>query len=140
MVVQFLQKKLVFWPKFVVFVILYLPRSCLVLVACNKTNIPCLFLLNYLGWIIFDIKQNGMEYLLVITTIIAIIIILLLLLVLLLSSISLLLFFFFSHYLLLLLLLQSYYFCWGTTMKMKLFACFVLSLPFSLFIHIHIDR
>ena len=95
MVVQFLQKKLVFWPKFVVLVILYLPRSCLVLVACNKTNIPCLFLLNYLGWIIFDIKQNGMEYLLVITTIIAIIIILLLLLVLLLSSISLLLLFFF---------------------------------------------
>ena len=28
------------------FVSLYLPRSCLVLVAYNKTNIPCLFLFN----------------------------------------------------------------------------------------------
>ena len=27
-------------------------------------------------------------------------------------------------------LLHFYCFCWGTTMKIKLFACFVLSLPF----------
>ena len=45
-VVQFLREKLVFWPEFVAFVILYLPRSCLVLMAYSKTNIPCLFLFN----------------------------------------------------------------------------------------------
>ena len=61
------------------------------LVAYNKTNIPCLYLLdikiihprqyniqlrlvslniNYFGWIISDIKQKDMEYLLTIITII----------------------------------------------------------------------
>ena len=51
-----------------------LPRSCLMLVAYNRTNILCLFCLvsklftlsNIIfGWIISDIKQNGMEYLLI---------------------------------------------------------------------------
>ena len=67
------------------FVSIYLPTSCLALVACNKTNIPFLFCfisklftlsnydiqlrfvslnINYFGWIISDIKQKCMEYLL----------------------------------------------------------------------------
>ena len=47
-VVQFLQKKnnLCFDQNLLCFVSLYLPRSCLVLVAYNKTNIPRLFLFN----------------------------------------------------------------------------------------------
>ena len=69
------------------FVSLYLPRSCLMLAAYNKTNIPCPFCsisklftlgntilnsasrrwINYPGWIISDIKQNGMEYFLIIS-------------------------------------------------------------------------
>ena len=59
---------------FLYFINLYLPRSCFVLVVYNKTNIPCLFLFNIktihsqyyniLGWIVSDIKQRGMEYLL----------------------------------------------------------------------------
>ena len=72
------------------FVSRYLSVSCLVLVAYNKTNIRCLFCLisklftldniniqfrfaslniKCLGWLISDIKQNGMEYLLIINTI-----------------------------------------------------------------------
>ena len=67
------------------FVSIYLLTSCLALVACNKTNIPFLFCfisklfslsnygiqlrfvslnINYFGWIISDIKQKCMEYLL----------------------------------------------------------------------------
>ena len=70
---------------FLCFISIYLSKFCLVLVAYNKTNIPCLFLfnieiihprsykiqlcfvslnINTLGWIISDIKQKGMEYLL----------------------------------------------------------------------------
>ena len=80
--VQFLQKTLCFDRNLLCFVSLYLPRSCLLLVAYNKTNILCLFCLisklftlsniifnsaslNYLGWIISDSKQKGMEYLLI---------------------------------------------------------------------------
>ena len=69
------------------FVNLYLPRSCLVLVPYNKTNIPYLFLfnieiihprkyniqlhfaslnINYFVWIISDGKLKGMGYLLII--------------------------------------------------------------------------
>ena len=67
------------------FVSLYLSISCLMLVAYNKTNVPCLFCLilklftlsniifnsasrrniNYLGGIISDIKQKVMECLLI---------------------------------------------------------------------------
>ena len=74
-IIQFLQKKLCFAQNLLCFVGLYFPRSCLVLVAYNKTNIPCLFCLMsklctlgnviYLGWIISDIKQKDMEYLVV---------------------------------------------------------------------------
>ena len=66
----FAKKDLCFERHLMCFVSLYLPRSCLVLVACNKTNIPfhsCLIsklftlgniIFNYLGWIIFDIKKR----------------------------------------------------------------------------------
>ena len=81
-VVQVLRKDSFFDRNLLCFVSFYLPRSCLVLVAYNKRNILCLFCLisklftlgnitfnsAYLGWIIFDIKQNGMEYLLIIIT------------------------------------------------------------------------
>ena len=43
--VQFLQKTLCFDRNLLCFVSLYLPRSCLLLVAYNKTNIPYLFCL-----------------------------------------------------------------------------------------------
>ena len=32
-------------------------------------------------------------------------------------------------------LLHFYCFCWGTTMKIKVFACFLLSLPFNFYIY-----
>ena len=45
-VVQFLRKNLCFDQNVLCFVSLYLSRSCLVSVAPNKSNIPCLFLFN----------------------------------------------------------------------------------------------
>ena len=53
--VQFLQEN--FWchQNLLCFVGLHLPRSCLILVPYNKTNIPC---------IVPDNKRRGMEYLL----------------------------------------------------------------------------
>ena len=50
------------WPKSAGFVSFYLSISCLVLVAYNLHF--ALLNINYLGWIISDIKQKGMEYLL----------------------------------------------------------------------------
>ena len=44
--VQFLQTNLCCNRNLPCFVSLYLPRSCLVLVLYNKTNVPCLFLFN----------------------------------------------------------------------------------------------
>ena len=61
------KKNLCFDQNLLCFVSPYLPKSYLVLVPYNKTNIPCLFYLisklSTLG--ISDIKQKGMEYLLI---------------------------------------------------------------------------
>ena len=89
-VVQFLQKKnnFCFDRNLLCFVSLYHPRSCLVLVAYDKINIPCIFLLisklfTHVS-IIFnsasrpsDIKQKDIEHLLIIIIIITIVIYLL---------------------------------------------------------------
>ena len=67
----------------------------------------------------------------IITTTIAIIIILLLLLLVFASIINIIIIPIFSFY----SLLHFYCFCWGTAMKIKLFACFVLSLSLRFYIY-----
>ena len=101
----------------------------------KKINQTLKFLYRKNRYLTPELRRLLCNVIIIITTVIAIIIIiLLLLLVLLLSSILLLLLF--SP---LLTPLHFYCFCWGTTMKIKLFACLVLSLPFSFYIYSNIS-